>query len=308
MPKYTVTGGSVEVDLPPKSAKPSLLLTERMRSELEAIRAYRPRPPTSYTFYEVVDQWLGPWGKEGYPIGYGKYYNILFTESKQLMASDIGRTWVQKTTVCLQDALIELVATEFGKGKLGALTEPELREVAFESHVDCYIGAGLSRVLLEDPFLIPIVAAIPAAEFVPGSGNAAASWGQALEAGARAPAVALGWLVAVSMPAHSGVLRRAARMDMQRFTHEMTFATRLGQLKDSIEKGRFDNPDSLNEVIASLERTELPDAQDLQYVRSVLSAATARQGMLLERYRKEKERAPKEVREAIDKVLKSSRK
>jgi len=54
-----------------------------------------PGAATTYQFYEEVDYWLGPWGTAGYPIGYGKKYNILFSTNPPLNRDlKHGRPWV----------------------------------------------------------------------------------------------------------------------------------------------------------------------------------------------------------------------
>jgi hypothetical protein len=47
--------------------------------QLMSVIAGRPTAKTTYQFYEEINAWLGPWGEDGYPIGYGRKYNIAFT-------------------------------------------------------------------------------------------------------------------------------------------------------------------------------------------------------------------------------------
>ena len=65
--------------LPPKSAcTPADAPT--VNALLDSCIAYRSTATSTYQFYEEIDAWLGPWGGSGYPIGYGKKYNILFSQ------------------------------------------------------------------------------------------------------------------------------------------------------------------------------------------------------------------------------------
>lgn len=302
MARFTVTGGVVDIGLPPKSTPPSDTAARSMEEALGSVVAYHPRAPETYTFYEVLDQWLGPWGTSGYPIAYGKYYNGQFTRSQPLQGNPETRQWLERTTVCLQTALIEFCVRRFRAGTLAALTEPQLREAAFASHVDCYIRSGLSRVLLTDPFMIPLVAAVPVKEFVPYSGNAAASWSQALQAAVGTPAVTVGWSLALVMPAHSGVLRRAAELDAKRRLHLFTFFQRLGRLRADIDAGRLDYIPWLDQVIREVDRFQLTDPGERRFAREVLEAARRRRGDVLARYRRELSDAPSEVREQVERV------
>ena len=62
---------------------------------LDSVMATIPGAATTYQFYEEVDYWLGPWGTAGYPIGYGKKYNILFSTNPPLNRDlKHGRPWV----------------------------------------------------------------------------------------------------------------------------------------------------------------------------------------------------------------------
>lgn len=138
---------------------------------LTEVIAERPRATTTYQFYEDVDAWLGPWGRKGYPIGYGKFYNIAFTTSRQLMADETTREWVRRTTILLQEALRDFVVAKVRDGSLPSLTEPELRRAAFASHPRAYDQAGLARVALVAPELLVVIATIPRAEFHPDSAD-----------------------------------------------------------------------------------------------------------------------------------------
>jgi hypothetical protein len=302
MTEFRVTGGVVDLALPAKGDPPSEQGARAIEEALGSVLAYRPRALATYTFYEVLDQWLGPW-PDGYPIAYGKFYNIKFSQSAPLQRNTSTRKWLESTTVCLQKALIELCARRFRAGTLGKMTEKELREVAFESHVSCYIGSGLPLVLMTDPYLIPLIALIPVEEFVPFTGNAAASWSQAIQSAVAAPAVAFGYGVALLMPAHSGIFARARRMDLQRQQDMMLFGQRLGRLKADIEAGRLDHLPWLDRAIRELERMELHDPRDLRYAREVLTAATTRRHDLIERYRRDAKTAPAEVKKGLEAML-----
>lgn len=306
MTQFQVTGGTIDIPLPDKNDAMTPAGVRAIEEGLGSIRAYRPRSIETYTFYEVYDQWLGPWGESGYPIAYGKYYNIQFTRSEPLQEVASTRTWLEGTTVCLQDALIQLAVNRFRAGRLGSLTEPELREAAFGSHVSCYIGSGLSLVLMTDPYLIPLIGAIPIKEFVPFTGNSQASWSQAIQAAVGAPSVAIGVGIASLMPAHSGMFARAARLDAQRRRRMMMFFQRMGRIQSQIERGRVDHLPWLNQVIRELERLELRDPQELRFAREVLRTAIARRRGLIQRYQRELVDAPPEVRAQLQQLLRQS--
>src|SRR5262249_47734576 len=132
----------------------------------------RPGAATTYQFYEEVDYWLGPWGKTGYPIGYGKKYNILFSMNPPLNRDlKHGRPWVQQTTLLLQKAMKEFLVSQVSSGGIAKLTEPILRAAAFDSHPKAYLDGGLLDVAENSPELIPVIMTIPYAEFNPSSPN-----------------------------------------------------------------------------------------------------------------------------------------
>lgn len=139
---------------------------------LDSVIAYRPAATTTYQFYEEIDAWLGPWGASGYPIGYGKKYNLLFTSNPPLNRDlNYGKKWVEKTTVYLQEAIKAYVVSRVRMGTIDRLTEAELRAAAFDSHPDCYLRAGLLDVVEHSPELFFVILTIPIAEFNPSNPN-----------------------------------------------------------------------------------------------------------------------------------------
>ena len=162
--------------LPPKSScTPSDAPTvDRL---LDSVIATRPGAITTYQFYEEVDSWLGPWGAGGYPIGYGKKYNIAFATNPPLNRDLMyGRPWVQKTTVLLQEALKGFLVRQVSSGAVATMDEPTLRAAAFDTHPKAYLDAGLLKVAENSPELIAVIMTIPIAEFSPTSPNFVATW------------------------------------------------------------------------------------------------------------------------------------
>ncbi len=136
---------------------------------LRSIVAYQPKARTTYQFYEEIDAWLGPWGEAGYPIGYGKKYNIAFTTDRFLNAPSrkVSAKWVKGTTVNLQLPLIALIVARIKANTVSALDEKTLRQVAFGSHPKAYLDAGLIDVANYEVESIARIVLIPYAEFNP---------------------------------------------------------------------------------------------------------------------------------------------
>lgn len=97
------------------------------------------------------------------------------------MENDVTRGWIENTGQILQEKLTDFLVERYEAGTLGELTEPELREFAFDSHPSAYTEAGLTDVVLNAPEMLPTIAMVPGAEFIPFSGNSAASFEQAIE-------------------------------------------------------------------------------------------------------------------------------
>ena len=142
--------------LPPKTASFNPANLNLLTDALNAVVAGHPGSIALWTFYEVIDNYLGPWGEEGYPIGYGKHYCKLFTENEKLAANPQASDWVKRTMVYLQEALRDFIVEQFRKGHLAAIKEPELRQAAFASHAKAYTDGGLSMVMLVAPEMIPV--------------------------------------------------------------------------------------------------------------------------------------------------------
>ena len=91
---------------PAKNAPPTPENARLLQAWLDSITAYRAttagRP---WTFYEQLDNYLGPWGESGYPIAYGKKYCMLFSSDRRLNSDQAGRIWVRRTLILLQEAI-----------------------------------------------------------------------------------------------------------------------------------------------------------------------------------------------------------
>lgn len=174
---------------------------------LLSIVAYRPDAKTTYQFYEVIDAWLGPWGERGYPLGYGKKYNIAFTSDPELNAPAhwISAKWVRETTINLQLPLIALIVARIRAGSLASLDEPGLRRAAFASHPKAYLDAGLVDVATYEVESIPRILLIPYAEFNPFNPSFKATIVQVI-AVIQDPGL-LGWLNALSYGVSSWPVR-----------------------------------------------------------------------------------------------------
>jgi hypothetical protein len=159
---------------------------------------YQPKALTTYQFYEVIDAWLGPWGESGYPIGYGKKYNIAFTTDAYLNAPTrwVSAKWVRGTTVNLQLPLIALIVARIKAGTIATLDEKTVRRVAFASHPKAYLDAGLIDVATYEVESIPRIILIPYAEFNPANPSFKATIAQII-AVINEPGL-LGWLAALS--------------------------------------------------------------------------------------------------------------
>lgn len=165
---------------------------------LRSIVAYQPKALTTFQFYEVIDAWLGPWGEAGYPIGYGKKYNIAFTTDPSLNtpARWVSAKWVRETTVNLQLPLIVLIVARVKAGTIRTLDEKTLRQAAFASHPKAYLDAGLIDVASYEVESIPRILLIPYAEFNPTNPSFKATIVQVI-AVIKDPGL-LGWITALS--------------------------------------------------------------------------------------------------------------
>jgi hypothetical protein len=84
------------VPLPPKASRPTPSSITQLERALTGFIAGHPDAVTGYTFYEVIDQYLGPWNEKGYPIAYGKYYYLKFNDNAALQADPVTRDWTRR--------------------------------------------------------------------------------------------------------------------------------------------------------------------------------------------------------------------
>lgn len=269
---------------PPKDSQPTAARIAALTSWLTAHMAGHAMAVTTYTFYEVIDDYLGPWGERGYPLAYGKHYNVLFSTNRQLMGHPVASAWVWRTTILLQQALVDFIVGRYRAGTLGRLTEAEFRTAAFASHPRAYTQGGLDVVALVAPELIPVIASIPGVEFLPTSENFGESLTQvAVTASMVAPRM-LGNLLAAAVPAHSGMLRIAVQRDQRRLLAELQLNRYLIQLRGAIVNGELNNIQVLNQVTHQLLGHEFPDQGMARVAREVIQVANQRKVALAQEY------------------------
>jgi len=142
--------------------------------QLMSVVAGRPAAKTTYQFYDELDAWLGPWGPDGYPIGYGRKYNIAFTTDPILNSPSfpVTRRWIRQTSINLQLAIVDEIVKAILSNRLYRIVEEEeIRDAAFASHPKAYLNAGLREVAACEPACLPIIAMIPYEQFNPTNPN-----------------------------------------------------------------------------------------------------------------------------------------
>lgn len=156
---------------------------DAVEKAFRSVLAYSPGATTTYQFYEEVDAWLGPWSESGYPIGYGKKYNILFNTNAYLNdpKRKASNAWVKNTTINLQLGLLNVILKRVRAGTINLVTEAELREAAFDCHPQAYLQAGLRAVAVQDIESLPVIMLIPYAEFNPTNPNFIATLRQVVD-------------------------------------------------------------------------------------------------------------------------------
>lgn len=215
---------------------------------------------TTYRFYEVIDQWLGPWGENGYPIAYGKFYNIVFNTNKKLAGNAAASAWVRKTTILLQQSVRDYIILRMRRRNLAMMTEPELRAAAFDSHARCYTDGGLAQVMVLAPELVPVIALLPLKEFNPLGPNFKATISQVFETMGRVAAISPSFVIrAMVGPVHQGLFARASRQDAVDRLGPQRMALGLARIGRMIDAGEFDDLAALKTIIERLQRMEFSE-------------------------------------------------
>lgn len=181
----------------PKKGECSRADAQKIVKQLKSLLAYSATSASTYEFYDVVDQWLGPWGDSGYPIGYGKKYNIKFNANTTLNSPDrpISALWVRQTTLNLQLAIIDYIEARIKNGTLASVDDKSMRLYAFNSHPKAYLDAGLQAVAANEITSLPVIALIPWREFNPLSAGFSATFRQVYHV-IKDPGI-LSWLIAL---------------------------------------------------------------------------------------------------------------
>lgn len=275
----------MRLKLPAKNAQATTENVEALYKGLTSVIAGHSGSIQLWTFYEEVDAYLGPWGKSGYPIGYGKYYCKLFNENRKLLANAQGAHWLTTTTIALQESLRDFIVERFKQGKLSSLTESELRAAAFGSHSKAYSDSGLAIVILIAPDLIPVILSIPGKEFDPRSPYFNATRKQVLDTmQLTLPSVA-GTMVAAAMPVHSGLFRRAAERTYADQMQEVSTGQWLNDTERALRSGKMDSIIALTRLTDRLNATQFGNQAAARRAREIVEVADRRKHSVATYYR-----------------------
>jgi hypothetical protein len=265
---------------PKKDSKPTQENIQKLEQWLTSIIAGHPGATHSYTFYEEIDKYLGPWGEDGYPIGYGKKYNILFTTDHNLRTNTNVQNWVWKTTIKLQEKLRGYIVQAYREGNLkpdrytSSEFKEELKEAAFKSHSKAYASGGLTIVAMLSPDALLKIGRIPRTELSPLSPDFKASVQQVLDTIEKViPEMAGVAMATLAGPAHTRSFQRAHHMDMNTAWGKMQIIDSLNWLKGAIRRRELDAPPILDEIIRRLNAGEFPDMGTAKLAREVIKAA-----------------------------------
>ncbi len=249
-----------------------------IRKELGKFIAYHALATVPWLFYEIVDNWLGPWGVSGYPLGYGKFYCIAFNENEELKADPSASKWVRSTTVKLQESILQYLVESIENGSIRNLTESRLRKAAFDSHPTCYDDAGLAMVMILAPGLIPTIISIPKKEFSPKSASFGATIMQAYLASKLVTAKISEIVIESFMPYEQNyVIKQFYNAeDYQLGQREMTYKILL-RIRSKLANRQIDGIDALKRVIDLMEEMDfenLPESRNIAL--SNIQVASAR--------------------------------
>lgn len=273
---------------PKKDSKPTPENIQKLEQWLTSIIAGHPGATHTYTFYEEIDKYLGPWGEDGYPIGYGKKYNILFTTDHYLRTNTNVQNWVWKTTIKLQEELRDFIVQAYRENKLNpdrypsSLLKKDLKEAAFKSHSKAYVSGGLTIVAMLAPNMTNHILQIAGAEFSPLSPNFMASVQQVLDTIEKViPEMSGVAMATLAGPAHTRSLQYAHQMDMMNTAWgKKQVIDALNRLKGAIGRRELDAPPILDEIIRRLNAREFPDMGTAKLAREVIRAAQTRKNAL----------------------------
>ncbi len=289
--------------LPPKNSSPTHERVKQLETALSRLIINDPQTiDGACGFYDVIDNYLGPWGKKGYPISYGKNYCIAFNMNQNIRRNNVAWRWVRKTTVKLQTSLKDFIVSRYRDGMLATITESELRKHAFDSHPSAYTEGGLTSVILFAPEMIPIVVSIPGAEFSKSSENYEATLVQTFRtAGLQAPRVIASVMARPALafigPAHRGNLRMLVRRGgMNAILRRQSKYRNLTYLLERIRSGRLDNISVLNSLIKQVEFRRYADRGLRRYADKVIAEARKRKNYVNTYYQS----LPKGLKERID--------
>lgn len=278
-----------------------------IREQLTSAIAFHPKAIYPWLFYEEIEEWLGPWGLSGYPIGYGKFYCMQFNGDQKLQGNLVTRNWLRKTTVALQESIRDYIVGKIRDGSINTVNNESLKKAAFDSHPKCYDQSGLALVATTSPEMIPIIVAIAGTEFIPFiKNNAAASWKQAFETlGRMIPQVTGITLASLAGPAHTGIFGIAAGRDRQESMADQQLGEALHYISEQIRTGTNNDIFTLTYVIKSLEQTQFSSQDLANSAKKIITEAQSKRVGLLQKSNAELSKGAPEIKDSFLKALDS---
>jgi hypothetical protein len=276
-----------------KSAASTKATADQLYIELTAYIAGHINAPDPWTFYEELDHFLGPWGPQGYPLSFGKFYTQLFHNDPALQNNLEAWLWIQKTTIRLQEFIRDAVVELFQKGQLASLTEPRLNSLASVRHSRVFDNDGLALIVRVAPHLLPAMVSLPAVESASSLDYSSTSWLQTVDTltllSQAPPGSVLTAATAVGGRQHSAVIQRAlATSGMNAVLAEQRqnawYRAQFAKLRSAIESNRLNRIAWLSDIASLLEMMPLPDRCWREAARSLIAETETRNNQIANSY------------------------
>jgi hypothetical protein len=255
------------------------------RNRLNNVIAYKVMAPTPWTFYEVLDDLLGNYGNNGYPLFSGRFYCMAFNSNHKLMIDLATSSWVKTSTVKLQEMIRDFVIEYLKKNTGQRISEIDLRSSAQRAFNFVFDDAGMRTAINTAPEILPILKTIPGKETLSYGPKFRDTLTQTfLDLSGMFPGTLEEFTSGIDLPEFKAILKMAFNRNAETYPNELKLDRNLHDVTLNLMTGKLDNKDVLKYLVNNLKFKVFIDQKHNMMAREICIKANIRRSLIADYY------------------------